>query len=783
MKLTTKITIFLILLVSIFTISLMLFEIQDSANKQISLSKKMLLQEASAHFENIVVTRSWNAGHGGLYAKAKKGEKPNPYLKNNTLLTKDNELLIKINPAWMTRQISELSNEKSKYYYKITSLKPINPHNKADKFETEALQYLEKNRSQTIYYKINQDMSEFDFLGALNVNESCMECHAHQGYKVNDIRGGIRVSIPTDIYQVKISEIKRSAKYMNITVIVIGLIITLGTLTATLNIIRSKDELELLNKNLDDKVKTRTRKLHDMLEHERYLKELLKTIADVNELLIGSFSLKSIIKNSIERLNDHAHYRYIWLGMKHDNLLEVIEKSDKGLDFLQNTVYATDVENVDSHVQTAVQAISKNKTIIEKTDDTTQEVFKRREDDALIKYIISLPLKSTESEEALGVITIYSDCKNGFKVEEIKMLENLSTDIGLALHTLKQRHSLEEMEFEKISNYEETILAFVNIIEQRDSYTAGHTIRVARYCRLIATEMGFKEYDIVRLEKAAILHDIGKVATPDAILLKPGRLTPLEYELIKQHAEAGYKMLSRIEIYKDLADIIRYHHIRYDGKGYPRTSSPDDVPMMSHIMVLADAFDAMTSNRIYKPRKEVSETLKEMAEFSGSQFHPEVVRAALVALQGIEIEDSRQMPSSELEERRFYYFFQDQLTDTYNENYLNIVLNDEKRQHNKIFVLSMRHFSQFNKKNGWDGGNQMLKFFVHELKTMFETSIIFRIRGDNFVILLQNGELNIDEINNIDEISKSVITIEAKSALLEDGRSYAMNEIDIFGEH
>jgi putative nucleotidyltransferase with HDIG domain len=240
------------------------------------------------------------------------------------------------------------------------------------------------------------------------------------------------------------------------------------------------------------------------------------------------------------------------------------------------------------------KAVKLKHTIIEKVPEELAA-----DCDLELRWMIVLPLLHDINNDVYGMITVFCSREDGFEIEEMKILENMAHDISIALYSHKQRDSIMAMEKEKVANYEETILAFVNIIEQRDTYTAGHTIRVAEYCALIGKEMGLSKDDIHLLEKAAILHDIGKVATPDTILLKPGKLSHLEYDLIKQHAEIGADMLERITIYKDLADIIRYHHSRYDGKGYPRTDSPDEISILSHIMIVADAFDAMTTNRIY----------------------------------------------------------------------------------------------------------------------------------------------------------------------------------------
>ena len=131
----------------------------------------------------------------------------------------------------------------------------------------------------------------------------------------------------------------------------------------------------------------------------------------------------------------------------------------------------------------------------------------------------------------------------------------------------KRTKALIELEEEKIRNFEKTLLAFVEMIEDRDTYTGGHSQRVADYSKLIAQKMGRSDAECDLLHQAGILHDIGKIVTPDSILLKPGKLNGLEYKLIQEHVKVGYDLLSKIPMYKEIAEIIFYHHEHYDGGG------------------------------------------------------------------------------------------------------------------------------------------------------------------------------------------------------------------------
>ena len=298
---------------------------------------------------------------------------------------------------------------------------------------------------------------------------------------------------------------------------------------------------------------------------------------------------------------------------------------------------------------------------------------------------------------------------------------------------------IREMKLKKLRDYEEHIFSLVNIIEKRDSYTAGHTQRVAEYSVKVAKEMGFSQMKQDEIYKASILHDIGKISTPDSILLKPGKLNDLEYEIIKEHSEVGYGLLKNVEIYKDIAEIMRHHHERYDGKGYPQGLRGNETPLLSQIMIVTDAFDAMTTNRIYKPKKSVAEAIDELKELSSKQFNPKVVQAAVIALKDIEIEDTiTQQPKTKMEKERFSYFYRDQVSGVYNKEYLELVLaynGSRKLNVTCLNAIYLNNFSQYNKKYGWDRGDIFLKEFAQTIHHIDKEAFVFRIYGDDFIIL------------------------------------------------
>jgi len=754
---------FISLIVSIS--SVMLYSVEQHKVQQQSLYEQKVLQEAIAHFDNMLVMRSWAALYGGVYVKPTATLTPNPYLKDNTLQDAQGNTLIKINPAWMTRQISEISNQKSQYHYKITSLNPINPNNAADPFETQALTYLKAHTDEKYYYRLNATSEYFDFMGVLKLEPACLACHQNNNYKIGDIRGGIRVSIPSKLLHAEIQSLQEQTLYSQLYILLSTLIIFYIFHYFLRSIYRYQAHIEQLNQSLTHKVKQRTLNLEHMYENEKYIKGLLKTVTNINALLLSSISVQSTLDKSVNQLLQHKHYYFTWIGLLKNDVLEITHNSDNIYGFPLQPSYSLS-EPTDPIIHNALAAIKQKSTVIN---------FDESQPDAPY-WQASIPLLGNEKNDVYGVFNIYSHRKAGFEQEEVELLEQLSTDISLVIHSFQQQATLDQMEIERISNYEETILAFVTIIEQRDTYTAGHTLRVAEYSKQIALTLGISSEEISKLVKASVLHDIGKVATPDAVLLKPGLLTPLEFDLIKQHVYAGFNMLSKIAMYQELADIILYHHARYDGNGYPKTQSPDEVPFLSFIMAVADSFDAMTSNRIYKPKKTVNEALDELQRHSGSQFHPKVVTAALSVLKQVKLPTTSQAPHSELEKKRFSYFFVDPLTDLYNENYLRIILSNEFHPYTQLTITFLHGLSYYNKTHGWEEGNQLLIQLAERLKQKYPEAMIFRYHADDFFLLFKEKiNISMSDFNQLDFLKDKKLSLLIRSTAINGSSN--MHEI------
>lgn len=176
---------------------------------------------------------------------------------------------------------------------------------------------------------------------------------------------------------------------------------------------------------------------------------------------------------------------------------------------------------------------------------------------------------------------------------------------------------------------EKVMLTLLAALKERDPYTYGHCRRVARNAGLLAQAAGLNAYEQKVVEYASIFHDLGKIAIPDAILLKPGRLTPEEQSIIRVHPIKSAEILqplSLIPFFRDLLPGVRHHHERLDGKGYPDRIAGDAIPVSARVILIADTFDAMTTTRPYRRGLPNEMAYKELRQFAGRQFDAQLVK-------------------------------------------------------------------------------------------------------------------------------------------------------------
>ena len=173
----------------------------------------------------------------------------------------------------------------------------------------------------------------------------------------------------------------------------------------------------------------------------------------------------------------------------------------------------------------------------------------------------------------------------------------------------------------------QTISTVANALDAKDSYSEGHSRRVAAYTAQIAEKLGFSKEDVKNIRIIALLHDIGKIGVPDTVLNKPGRLTDEEFAMMKQHAVIGSEILKDIDMITGIAIGAKSHHERYDGRGYPEGLKGEDIPYIARIIAVADSYDAMTSNRVYRKHLTYEQVMAELEKGEGTQFDPKIARA------------------------------------------------------------------------------------------------------------------------------------------------------------
>ncbi|MBO4276866.1 MAG: HD-GYP domain-containing protein, partial [Clostridia bacterium] len=175
----------------------------------------------------------------------------------------------------------------------------------------------------------------------------------------------------------------------------------------------------------------------------------------------------------------------------------------------------------------------------------------------------------------------------------------------------------------------EAIQAIARTIDAKDEYTNGHSIRVGYYSKVIAENMGMSSDEVDNIYYIALLHDIGKIAIPDSILNKPGRLTDDEFAVMKRHTTRGAKILKGISTIPQIIEGAEYHHEKYGGSGYPSGLKGEDIPFVARIICCADCFDAMASKRVYKEPFPIEKIISEFERCSGTQFDPKIAKVVI----------------------------------------------------------------------------------------------------------------------------------------------------------
>jgi len=231
-------------------------------------------------------------------------------------------------------------------------------------------------------------------------------------------------------------------------------------------------------------------------------------------------------------------------------------------------------------------------------------------------------LKPFEREQLLATVRRALEHRR-LKMENREYQNRLEALVDARTHQL--RTAMTNLE----RSYDVTLEALGDALDLKDAETEGHSKRVTAYTIALARAVGLSADQIRVIARGAFLHDIGKMAIPDAILRKPGALAPEEVAIMREHCYRGYQMLKKIPFLAEAAEIVYSHQERYDGTGYPRGLKGDEIPLGSRLFSVADTLDAITSDRPYRPAQSIAAAREEIQRWSGRQFDPEVVKAFL----------------------------------------------------------------------------------------------------------------------------------------------------------
>jgi HD-GYP domain-containing protein (c-di-GMP phosphodiesterase class II) len=360
-------------------------------------------------------------------------------------------------------------------------------------------------------------------------------------------------------------------------------------------------ELELSHKQLENKVETLTillnasMELNSELKLKEVLEKVLRLMCRVVQAEAGTLWLlneeKGIIRAEVAN------------GPKAEEILTITLQPGEGIVG----------QVIESNQSNLVEDVTKDKNWARRVD---------RESGYMTRSLMTVPL--SVKGVVIGAMQLVN--KQGallFNSEDVKLAEALANQSALAIHNSQM--------YDELQRFSVSVIRSLTLaLDARDPYTAGHSSRVGLYSLWIARKMDLPESKCRELERAALMHDIGKIGVPDQILSKTSRLTDEEFEIMKQHPLHGARILSKMEPKKDMKiaqEVARHHHEKINGLGYPDRLQGKEIPFYARIVAIADAFDAMTTDRPYSKGRTYKEGVEELVRCKNTHFDPIAVDA------------------------------------------------------------------------------------------------------------------------------------------------------------
>ena len=330
---------------------------------------------------------------------------------------------------------------------------------------------------------------------------------------------------------------------------------------------------------------------------------------------------------------------------------------------------------------------------------------------------------------------------------------------------LQRRLDEKTREMERITI--QAIMTVANTVDAKDDYTKGHSMRVAAYAELMAQRLGWSDEEVQNAYYVAMMHDVGKIGVPDAVLNKPFKLTDLEFRLIQHHTSMGAEILKDFKMFPNVNVGAKYHHERYDGKGYPEGLKAESIPLIARIIALVDSYDAMTSNRVYRRRLSDEVVMQELEKGKGSQWDPELVDIFLELIKEGALEkqwmQENEMASPIFSSEKIYgtAMGRESVLEAPTD-YLTGVLSKRKGEYEIaaglraaggcLMLLDLDHFKRINQIHGHLAGDYALKMTADVLHDVCSKEIVCRTGGDEFLCFaegMRNRDAAIVMVNRI----------------------------------
>lgn len=368
----------------------------------------------------------------------------------------------------------------------------------------------------------------------------------------------------------------------------------------------------------------------------------LSALSEAAAALARADSTDLLIAEVCSAIAAQGPYVLAWVGKAEDDVnktVTVMGGAGSAISYIENIVVSWSDQNI-SGMGPGGLAIrtGKSSVVVDSELDQGFVSWRQLARKFDIRSAVGCPIPDGETHP-FGVLLVYSKVPNAFGESEVQLFESLAKEIGFGLRSIERQHKLDDEIHEKEQTQERladalraTIEAMARTMEWRDPYTAGHQKRVASISTAIAKKMGWADTAIQALYMAAMVHDIGKVAVPSEILTKPTQLTDLEMQMVQGHVESGYQILKDIPFPWPIANMVRQHHERLDGSGYPHGLKGDQICQEARILAVADTIEAMATHRPYRAARGLAAAMDEVRSEAGAKLDSKVVDAAFELL-------------------------------------------------------------------------------------------------------------------------------------------------------